>query len=66
MLKLKVDDMSCGHCAATVTKAAQSVAGVEKADIDLAKGEALITGTPDIAALIAAIDDAGFPAKEIM
>ena len=65
MLKLKVDDMSCGHCAATVTKAAEGVSGVEKADIDLAKGEVTVTGNPDVAALIAAIDDAGYPAREL-
>ncbi|WP_404426600.1 heavy-metal-associated domain-containing protein [Thalassospira australica] len=65
MLKLKVDDMSCGHCAATVTKAAEGISGVEKADIDLAKGEVTVTGNPDVAALIAAIDDAGYPAREL-
>ncbi|AJD51920.1 copper chaperone [Thalassospira sp. MBR-102] len=65
MLKLKVDEMSCGHCAATVTKAVEGVSGVEKADIDLAKGEVTVTGNPDVAALIAAIDDAGYPAREL-
>ncbi|MBO9508965.1 heavy metal-associated domain-containing protein [Thalassospira sp. A3_1] len=65
MLKLKVDEMSCGHCAATVTKAVEGVSGVEKADIDLAKGEVTVTGNPDVAALIAAIDDAGYPAREV-
>ncbi|MFC4234323.1 heavy-metal-associated domain-containing protein [Thalassospira xianhensis] len=65
MLKLKVDEMSCGHCAATVTKAVEGVSGVEKADIDLAKGEVTVTGNPDVAALIAAIDDAGYPAREM-
>lgn len=65
MLKLKVDEMSCGHCAATVTKAVEGVSGVEKADIDLAKGEVTVTGNPDVAALIAAIDDAGYPARKL-
>jgi copper chaperone len=65
MLKLKVDEMSCGHCAATVTKAVEGVSGVEKADIDLTKGEVTVTGNPDVAALIAAIDDAGYPAREL-
>ena len=65
MLKLKVDEMSCGHCAATVTKAVEGVSGVEKTDIDLAKGEVTVTGNPDVAALIAAIDDAGYPAREL-
>ncbi|KZB68208.1 heavy metal transporter [Thalassospira lucentensis] len=65
MLKLKVDEMSCGHCAATVTKVVEGVSGVEKADIDLAKGEVTVTGNTDVAALIAAIDDAGYPAREL-
>ncbi|MDP2698063.1 heavy-metal-associated domain-containing protein [Thalassospira sp.] len=65
MLHLKVEKMSCGHCVQAVTKAVENVTGVEKADVDLAKGEVTITGNADIAALIAAIDDAGFPAREL-
>lgn len=64
-MKLKVDEMSCGHCAAAVTKAVEGAANGAKADIDLAKGEVTVTGTTDTAAVIAAITDAGYPASEL-
>lgn len=64
-MKLKVDEMSCGHCAAAVTKAVEGAADGAKADIDLAKGEVTVTGTTDTAAVIAAISDAGYPASEL-
>jgi copper chaperone len=64
-MKLKVDEMSCGHCAAAVTKAVESVPGGAKADIDLVNGEVTVTGTTDTAAVIAAITDAGYSASEL-
>tara|TARA_Y100001934_G_C11762573_1_gene499914 strand:- start:164 stop:361 length:198 start_codon:yes stop_codon:yes gene_type:complete len=64
-MKLKVDEMSCGHCAAAVTKAVEGAADGAKADIDLAKGEVTVTGTTDTAAVIAAITNAGYPAAQI-
>jgi copper chaperone len=37
---LNVKGMSCSHCVAAVTKAAESVAGVSKVKVDLKKGTA--------------------------
>ena len=54
MVKLKVEKMSCGHCAKAVTTAATKVSGVEGAEVDLENGEVAVTGTPDVHALIAA------------
>jgi copper chaperone len=64
-MRLKVENMSCGHCANAVTKASQNVPGVENAKVDLEAGELAVSGTPDKAALIAAIDKAGYPAQVI-
>lgn len=64
MVKLKVEKMSCGHCANAVTAAAIKVSGVEGAQVDLDNGEVAVTGNPDVSALIAAISDAGYPASE--
>lgn len=64
MVKLKVEKMSCGHCANAVTAAATKVSGVEGAQVDLDNGEVAVTGNPDVSALIAAITDAGYPASE--
>jgi copper chaperone len=64
-MRLKVENMTCGHCANAVTKASQNVAGVKEASVDLEKGELSVSGTPDAATLVAAIDKAGYPAKVI-
>ncbi|KJE35406.1 hypothetical protein UF64_12455 [Thalassospira sp. HJ] len=64
-MRLKVENMSCGHCANAVTKASQNVPGVVDAKVDLEAGELAVSGTPDEAALIAAIDKAGYPAQVI-
>lgn len=63
MVKLKVEKMSCGHCANAVTAAATKVSGVESAKVDLESGEIAVSGTVDVNALIAAITDAGYPAS---
>ena len=39
MLKLKVDEMSCGHCASTVQKAVKSVDPVAQVSVDLPPGD---------------------------
>ncbi len=38
MPEIKVKGMSCGHCAAAVTKALEALAGVSKVQVDLASG----------------------------
>jgi copper chaperone len=59
---LKVRGMTCGHCSATVTKALKNVAGVEAAEVDLAKGEATVTGRADAQSLIRAVEQEGYEA----
>ena len=65
MLKLKVEEMSCGHCVKAVTEAANSVSDVGKVDVDLAGGLVTVSGDPDSAAVIAALEEAGFPAQQV-
>jgi copper chaperone len=38
MPEIKVKGMSCGHCAAAVTRALQSLPGVSEVQVDLASG----------------------------
>lgn len=38
MPEIKVKGMSCGHCAAAVTRALQSLPGVSEVQVDLAGG----------------------------
>ncbi|WP_316976375.1 CopZ family metallochaperone [Shumkonia mesophila] len=64
MLKLKVEGMNCGHCVKSVTEALSGVTGVKKViEVSLERGEAVIEGTADAAALIAAVEESGFEAK---
>lgn len=37
MLAFRVDDMTCGHCASTITKAVRAVDAGAKVEIDLAQ-----------------------------
>lgn len=59
---LKVDGMSCKHCEAAVTEAAQSVAGVTAVNVDLEAGSVTVQGgEPE--AVIQAITEAGYTAS---
>ncbi len=54
-----VPDMSCQHCVDAITKEVGAVAGVESLNIDLESKLVTIVGG-DSAALVDAIDEAGF------
>src|SRR5437879_846012 len=67
--ELEVSGMSCGNCARHVTEAIQAVAGVRSATVNLEQNKALVRwageeGRP-IAAVIGAVRDAGYEAREI-
>ena len=57
---LKVEGMSCNHCKEAVEKALKNIAGVENAEVDLAKKEVVVTGAAAKEALVEAIEDAGY------
>jgi copper chaperone len=59
---LKVTGMTCNHCVMAVTKALQKVPGVESADVSLAKAQAVVQGSADAQALIAAVKEEGYEA----
>ena len=40
-----IQGMTCNHCKQTATEAIESCAGVEKVDIDLDSGQAIIKGS---------------------
>lgn len=64
MLKLKVDGMTCGHCAQTVTRAVEAVPAVERALVDLKAGEVSVEGDADETAVRRAIEDAGYDVRD--
>lgn len=62
-IELNVQDMTCASCVKHVSEALQGLAGVETVEVDLATGRVRVTGTAESAALIAALDDAGYGAE---
>jgi len=60
-LTFSVPAMTCGHCEASVKKEVGGVAGVAGVDVDLDTKDVVVAGTGlDRAAIVAAIDEAGF------
>lgn len=58
-----VPGISCGHCRAAITAEVGAVAGVDTVDVDLDTKLVAISGEDlDDAALVAAIDEAGYEA----
>jgi Cu2+-exporting ATPase len=66
-VELTVRGMSCGHCEMRVSKALAGVEGVLKAEASHEKGQAVVTLEPkaevDMAALVAAVEGAGYEAE---
>ncbi|NQU68988.1 MAG: heavy-metal-associated domain-containing protein [Rhodospirillales bacterium] len=61
MIKLKVSGMTCEHCERAVTNALADVAGVEKVvAVNRENEEAIIEGTADTEALMAAVREEGY------
>lgn len=59
---LQVSGMTCNHCVMRVTEALQKTPGVDSAQVDLVKGEAVVRGNADAVAMIAAVKAAGYTA----
>lgn len=57
---LEVHGMSCAHCVSSITSAVAPLPGVTAVDVALADGTVRVDGTPDLDAVTAAIEDAGY------
>jgi Au+-exporting ATPase len=62
---LAIEGMTCASCVGRVEKALLAVPGVEDASVNLATERATVTGRADAAALLAAVDGAGYDAREV-
>lgn len=64
---LEVQGMTCAGCAASVRQALSRVPGVDRAEVDYRRGEAVVTahagGTLQPEALVRAVEDAGYQAR---
>jgi len=62
-LTYRVDGMSCDHCKVAVTGEVSRVSGVRSVDVDLETKLVRVQGAGvDAAAVVAAIDEAGYDA----
>ncbi|MEW8027973.1 MAG: heavy metal translocating P-type ATPase [Candidatus Thiodiazotropha sp.] len=64
-ITLKVNGMTCPHCAMNVTKALQAQPGVVNAEVNLEDGQALVSGTADQEALVNAVVEAGYSVESV-
>lgn len=62
-LTLTVEGMSCEHCERAVVEALEAIEGVTGASADHEAGVAEIDGAADTAALVEAVEDAGYEAS---
>lgn len=62
-IELNVQDMTCASCVKHVTEALQPLPGVDSVEVDLASGRVRVTGNAESAALLAALDEAGYGAE---
>lgn len=61
MYELDVQNMSCGHCVATVTKAVRALDAGATVDVDLAGKKVKVQSATPLERIKAAIADAGYP-----
>lgn len=64
--ELKVQGMTCGHCAQGVTGALQKLRGVERAQVDLNSGRARVEydeAQTDVQEMIRAVSDERYSAQ---
>ncbi len=66
MIELEVKGMTCGHCEMAVRKALGRVPGVTAVvTVDRGTNRATVEGTPDAAALVAAVKAEGYDARAL-
>jgi copper chaperone len=57
-----VTGMTCGHCESAVREEVGQVAGVESVEVSAETGVLTVSGDVDDAAVLAAVDEAGYQA----
>ena len=62
---INVEGMMCEHCVAHVKKALEAIEGVSKADVSLAKNNAILTLEKEVSdeTIKKAVEDAGYNVK---
>ncbi|WP_320286343.1 heavy-metal-associated domain-containing protein [Mesorhizobium album] len=65
MLKLKVPEMSCGHCASTIEKAVKSIDPAARVVIDLGSSTVAVNSTAEESAIREVIKSAGYDNQKL-
>lgn len=60
MIQLHVPDMTCGHCASTITKAVRDLDGAARCEIDLPSRTVRIESARPAAEFVEAVAEAGY------
>jgi copper chaperone len=63
MIELTVKDMSCSHCAATITRAVKEVDAGGRCEVDLEARRVRIDSAMPVAAFVAALAKAGYSSR---
>ncbi|MFB8387780.1 heavy-metal-associated domain-containing protein [Microbacterium sp. NPDC055910] len=63
----RVTGMTCGHCEMSVREEVAEIAGVDEVQVSAQTGKLLVTATQplDDAAVLAAVDEAGYTAVRV-
>ena len=64
--EIEISGMTCGHCAASITKELAAVPGVNVLEVNHATGKAIVEGDASEENLVAAIDKAGYQATKFV
>ncbi|WP_437778142.1 CopZ family metallochaperone [Sorangium sp. So ce1097] len=65
MRRLTIEGMTCGHCVQAVSKALAKVPGVARvSEVSLERAEAVVEGSATAEALVAAVREAGYEARD--
>ena len=64
MQTYRISGMTCGHCAQTVTRAVEALSSVERALVDLERGEMTVDGEAEEQAIHQAVEKAGYRVEE--
>ncbi len=59
-IEIDISGMTCGHCAASITKELSAVPGTEVLEVNHQTGKAIIKGHASEQDLTAAVDRAGY------
>jgi copper chaperone len=62
-MQFRIDNMTCGGCAKSVTKAIHSVDRQAQVEIDLPQKRVSVLSTADEAAVTAVLEDVGYPPR---